>query len=70
MIQQSSFQSLTILFVFAIELWSEKISEKDENKVSKRDESAEKIEKQEVNERNKRRDERWRMKNMKHWFFI
>ena len=58
MIQQSSFQSLTTLSVFATELWSEKISERDENKVSERDESVEEIEKQGVNERNKRRDER------------
>ena len=67
MAQQSSFQSLTTLPAFATELWSEKISERGENKASKRDESAEEIEKQEVSERNKRRDEKWRMKDMKHW---
>ena len=70
MIQQNNFQSLTTLFAFAIELWSEKISERNENKISKKDENVEKIEKQRMNERNKKRDERWKMKNMKHWFSI
>ena len=70
MIQQSSFQSLATPSASATGLWNEKISEKDENKISEKDESAEEIEKQEVNERNKRKDEKWRMKNMKHWFLI
>ena len=70
MIQQNNFQSLITSFVFAIELWNEKISERNENKISKKDENVEKIKKQKMNERNKRRDEKWRMKNMKHWFSI
>ena len=66
MAQQSSFQSLATPPASATGLWSEKTSERGENKASERGESAEEAENKEWVGGAKRRDERWGLEMMGH----